>query len=317
MDQPNYTTGYTTSVAWSRDSNYVAVSYVFYDLTSGLSRAFFTISNVPGNSVAEVDVPDTALINALVWSPDSLGLYIADSSGRLWYFTFSDTALTLVFSNSGEPIREIAISPDGLFLSFFYDEIALLHLESNQVIESRTISESSSRPVLAEWIRWSPDGTRIATGQRDGTVRIWDANNLNLLKVETICSHKGSLAGEWLANSVQMLVACYDENLILWNSADSILLPIHTPFSFISNLRARPGSNQFMVQGDGTHLAELDSHNQSASFSRLGDSHSATWSHDGSRLYIASASEVDLSPQHQIIDVPPAPVRPAPSETRE
>ena len=73
-------------------------------------------------------------------------------------------------------------------------------------------------------IRFSPDGTRIATGASDRTVRLWEADTGTPLL--TLRGHRGAVLGIAFSTDGQDLAsASADGNVRLWTRTDA---EIHT-----------------------------------------------------------------------------------------
>jgi WD40 repeat protein len=68
-------------------------------------------------------------------------------------------------------VTRLALSPDGHYLTFGDPEnrIVVYDLEANQP------SFLAGHRQRAEAVAWSPDGSRIAAGAQDGTIRVWGA----------------------------------------------------------------------------------------------------------------------------------------------
>lgn len=68
-----------------------------------------------------------------------------------------------------------------------------------------------------DWITslaFSPDGARLATGDRAGGLHLWDAHNSGILL--SLNEHKGAIRGLSWRSDGQVLASCGDDGLIVW-----------------------------------------------------------------------------------------------------
>lgn len=119
-------------------------------------------------------------VNIVAWSPDSIYVASADSSGAVQVWNSYTAHQLLVYQprhkRSLMPSDRLATaliwSPDGTKIaSASYDKT--VHLWDAATGERFFIYREHTDNVEA--IAWSPDGTRIASGGRDRTVHVWQA----------------------------------------------------------------------------------------------------------------------------------------------
>jgi WD40 repeat protein len=175
-------TSFVTALAWSPDNNRFASASedgtvkIWNNNTGDLEKTY---------SKPVIDFP--LRVTALAWSPNGKSIaYAYDDGGNGGYGTVevwlvtqgnevnpvfdSDTAhitptIFLVYSMSW------ACNSDYLALGEVIGNVSILDISSQRDIYSYT---NHAKQVNA--VAWSPDGTKIASGSDDGTVKVWQAS---------------------------------------------------------------------------------------------------------------------------------------------
>jgi len=146
----------------------------------------------------------------LALTPDGRSMLTLDAGELRWWDLETGQRTR---SLSIEPGRgPLAISPDGLRAAVGTDNgIQLIDLSNGA---SRTAAGGvAASPV---WVRFSPDGATVASGNGDGTVTLWDAGSARV--GETLRGH-GAIAhkGVFSADGTTLYTVAGDWSAIAWD----------------------------------------------------------------------------------------------------
>jgi WD40 repeat protein len=121
------------------------------------------------------DLDESASSGALAWAPD----------GKRIAFSIPARGLSVIDVNAGEPVaalEDFVVQP--LDLSWSPDGSRLIStgdlgygLRRWRVDTNEWVRLFDTRPQPARYVKWSPDGTQIASGHFGGTVCVWNASN--------------------------------------------------------------------------------------------------------------------------------------------
>ncbi|MEU9013206.1 toll/interleukin-1 receptor domain-containing protein [Streptomyces sp. NPDC048479] len=157
----------------------------------------------------------------------------------------------VAFAADARIVNNVALSPDGRYAVSAHGQgwgtattLRLWDTRSGSQLASRT---ESNGPIV--WIlRWSPDGSRIATGQSDGNVRVW--NPATLTPLRTLSGGQRMIESvEWSPSGDRIAAGAYGGTLHVWNTHTGT--PVGDRFfnSGVSALSWSPDSNRLAVGG--------------------------------------------------------------------
>lgn len=207
---------YSTSVAWSPDGKRLASAIgdvQVWDVATGriLTRYFPPLSSGLGT------------VNTIAWSPD--GKYLAgsfaswNSNGICIWDTRTGKLVHIFQSNNEMPSR--AWSPNGKYLLTIGNAVEVWSMPTGQLVSTHTQHSVQNAA-------WSPDSTRIASADSDGTVQIWDA--LTGHGLLTYTGHVNQGAGvealAWSPDGKRLVSSGSD--IQVWNAATGKLIFVYT-----------------------------------------------------------------------------------------
>ncbi len=95
-------------------------------------------------------------------------------------------------------------------------------------------------------VAWSPDGSKIAEGELDGTIEIWNVASRQL--ITTVQGHTGLVSQLiFTADGTKLASVSADGTARIWNTANWVLLNTITIDPSVTALAWKPDGNQLAV----------------------------------------------------------------------
>jgi WD40 repeat protein len=137
-------------------------------------------------------------------------------------------------------------------------------------------------------LEWNPDGTKFATGDDVGVVKIWNVRTIQM--IFTLAGHTGGInALEWSPDGTRLASASYDRTIRIWNAISGqnlLVLQGHT--SGVVSIAWSPDGSKLASSSAIDEPTPLRIWNTSTgqliSSHRVSEPAAMAWSPDGSRL---------------------------------
>ncbi|KAJ5939665.1 hypothetical protein N7466_002799 [Penicillium verhagenii] len=201
------------SMAWSSDGARLASAYEdgslkLWDMSN--SRCLQTIHSAHDN-----------VIYCVAWSKDSsrLASVSTDKTIKIWN-TDTGQRVSLVHGQT-KWIRSLAWSPDSRLAGADDDTIRIWEPVTGCCLSKL---EGHSHQVWS--LSWTADGTQLASGSRDGSVKIWDVPTTKRENTHTPHSHNHSHpanAVAWSPDLTRLASASDDQSIKIWNTSGKCL----------------------------------------------------------------------------------------------
>lgn len=163
----------------------------------------------------------------LVFAPDN-DLISAGFDGRVMRWSVDTWSAHEVLRHSG-PIREIALTSDGVYLASSGDDGAVLLFDFRTSTKTSLLSGGSR----VQYVAFSADGRRIVACGHDASVTVWD---LTTGRERVLLGHEGFVVGaDFSEDGQRLLTASWDGAVREWPIGD---LLSESPPSEVSALQA-------------------------------------------------------------------------------
>ena len=165
--------------------------------------------------------PD-GLVNDVTWSPDGAALAVNESDNHVTTI-LDQTGRTIgqVREPDGSPPMSAAFSADGAWLATSWVDAVGIGSHGVTVWDWRTGEAVTTLDTMAESLAFAPDGTLLATAERTGPARIWDARTSRLLT--TLTGHISGVDDVAVSpDGATVATAGEDGTVRLWNADSGI-----------------------------------------------------------------------------------------------
>lgn len=156
---------------WLSAIGFGAQGEIYVTDLGGWMHSFATVSN--SANLAELGL--AGAVNRIEPIPETSDLLLSHF-GAVIRFNTDTNAQTVLNDPEFHPVNAIDLSPDGLTMAWGGDdEWWLVDLETGDTLMESTVDytpDTWSERIYS--INFSPDGTRVATLQTDGQLRVWD-----------------------------------------------------------------------------------------------------------------------------------------------
>lgn len=226
-------------------------------------------------------------LNDAAWSPDRKTIVSVhgQSFGTTGSMRFWDAASGKLISVIEKPkilMWKSLYSPDGRWL-------AIGEHEAIQIYDTTTKQPAQRFEGLPSYVKnlaWSPDSTRLASGDDHGTVRVWDAQSGKLILAQPIHTKDvDELA--WSPDGTRIASASWDNTVKIWDAATGNIIGSYSDTSYVDDVRWSPDGTKVASGGLGDKVYLFDVVLNKVLFVMSGHSNSiraVAWSPDGSRI---------------------------------
>jgi WD40 repeat protein len=196
--------GWVDALAFTPDNNGLFSastdnSIIYWDLIKGTNSVFITHENK---------------INSITVSPDGKFMAGGASDGKIILWNLISNQSSVLYKSEDNAITVLKYNNSGTKIAFGdkTGNLGILNLITNKV------SRIKGHVARINDLQFSPDDNLLATASYDGTIKIWDGNNLNIRPV-TIKGHEAWALSLAFNKDGKYLVTGDDaEKIFVWPS---------------------------------------------------------------------------------------------------
>ncbi|MBN2481443.1 MAG: hypothetical protein JXB19_06870 [Bacteroidales bacterium] len=160
-------------------------------------------------------------VGALCFTPDNRRLYSASQDHTIMYWDMVDKSGTVFVELPQTEVNCIALSPTGNYIFGGTEDGRLIRWN----IETKEQTVLLSTNISIHSLAMNPTGSRIATGDRNGTLRILDARANTIIL--TISAHTAQISDlAFSPDGQQIATASTDKSLKIWDINNTSNQPV-------------------------------------------------------------------------------------------
>lgn len=238
------------------------------------------------------------------WSPNGDFLAVGGDDKNIYIFDTSTWSLVKTLVGHKGSVLTLAWSHDGTILASGSgtDKVAMHNIPENLI----KIWDSSTGEVIANLeghldgvmnIKWSPNGSQIASASDDKTIMIW--NTTSWVRTKIFAGHTlGVLDVDWSPDGSQLVSGSRDYNIRTWNALNGEEGQIWDDVNCQRSVDWHPDGE--LIAASGVDLVMLKIRNATTgtiikTYTESADSRSVVmssrWSSDGERLAAGAGKE--------------------------
>jgi WD40 repeat protein len=251
------------SVRWSPDGTMIAVTFfddtfAVFDAVKGdiiVKRGAHPIGPSSRCWGSKDCTLDHKPLRTSTWSPDGKFLAVGgDYTNIIIYYTENWTEYKTLEGHRGS-VLTLAWSPDGKFLASGSgtDKVDPHNMPENEIRIWNTTTWVTAQILKGHVdgvmnLRWSPNGTRLASASDDKTIRIWDISTWKTEKV--LAGHTlGALDVAWSPDGKTLVSGSRDYKVMAWDYDSGKALGRYTEANCVRSVDFHPSGKFYANSG--------------------------------------------------------------------
>lgn len=203
-------------------------------------------------------------VRSIGWNPEThLVAYVNETTDEVSVWDLENNKFLFNLGSHTNPfVNSVSVSwspDDAKIVSVGWDNILKIW-DSSTGKEIKTIESDS---FGFESVAWSPDGTQIAVGHKNGSIYIIDTESWKI--VNTLLGHNSSHSGGvpviiWSPDGSKIVSGGRDElRVIIWDSTGNMLYQLENQPLSVFGLNWSPDNNMVASGGEGWDVVITDS----------------------------------------------------------
>jgi WD40 repeat protein len=288
--------GGPSTVAWSPDGTHIAIG--------GSDGTLSIVDSVSHRPVGEPVTTDLGAVASIAWSPDATRIATAGENGAAIWNAVSGELATRILGGpetASPAFLSIAWSPNGTRLAMGGEDGTVWLSDTNTGQPLIVLPGHSAAVRSVAWRphdRASGDGggdelvQRLASASDDGTVRIWDGDDLQPVGAPLTGHPEGALSVAWSVDGTELASSGGDGTARIWvpstaSGSDSYVQsgqPLAGHTGPVTSVAWSTAPHELATASDDGTVRVWQPATGVALTGHTGNVYGASWSADGSRL---------------------------------